>query len=94
VPYELHRQLFRYQVSAHEVCGGPSGNGTSFAQSTWVLPSLLRVVTVFTAIFYCFMCIVLWIFLVFTVSACEERAATLTKVFPCFFLGCKTNSRV
>jgi hypothetical protein len=29
-----------------------------------------------------------------TVSACYVRAATLIKVFPCFFLSCKANARV
>jgi hypothetical protein len=28
------------------------------------------------------------------VSACDVRAATLTEVFPCFFLSCKANDRV
>jgi hypothetical protein len=27
-------------------------------------------------------------------SACDERAATLTEVFPCLFLSCKANARV
>ena len=26
--------------------------------------------------------------------ACHADAATLTEVFPCFFLGCKANARV
>jgi hypothetical protein len=29
-----------------------------------------------------------------TVSACDVRAATLSEVFPCFFLSCKANARV
>jgi hypothetical protein len=29
-----------------------------------------------------------------TVSACDVRDATLTEVFPCFFLSCKANARV
>jgi hypothetical protein len=28
------------------------------------------------------------------VSACDVRAATLTEVFPCYFLSCKANARV
>jgi hypothetical protein len=40
------------------------------------------------------MCIVLFIFLDFTVSACDVRAATVTEGFPCFFLICKGNATV
>jgi hypothetical protein len=28
------------------------------------------------------------------VSAYDVRAATITEVFPCFFLSCKANARV
>jgi hypothetical protein len=34
------------------------------------------------------------LFLHCTVSACDVRAATLTEVFPCFYLRCKSNTRV
>ena len=38
--------------------------------------------------------VLLSLFLYCTVSACVVRAATLTEVFPCFFLSCKANARV
>ena len=41
-----------------------------------------------------FFVLVLSLFLYCTVSACVVRAATLTEVFPCFFLSCKANARV
>jgi hypothetical protein len=42
----------------------------------------------FLCVFYCSF------FLYFTVSAYDVRAATLSEVFPCFFLSCKANARV
>jgi hypothetical protein len=44
-------------------------------------------------LFFFYVVYCLW-FLYCTVSACDVRAATLTEVFPCFFLSCKTNARV
>ena len=41
-----------------------------------------------------FVLVLLSLFLYCTVSACVVRAATLTEVFPCFFLSCKANARV
>jgi hypothetical protein len=34
------------------------------------------------------------LFVYCTVSVCDVRDATLTEVFPCFFLSCKANARV
>jgi hypothetical protein len=48
----------------------------------------LLCVTFFFCVLYCSL------FLYCTVSACDARAATLTEVFPCFFLSCKANARV
>ena len=41
-----------------------------------------------------FVLVLLSLFSYCTVSACVVRAATLTEVFPCFFLSCKANARV
>jgi hypothetical protein len=38
-------------------------------------------------VFYC-------LFFVYCTVSCDIRAATLTEVFPCFFLSCKANARV
>jgi hypothetical protein len=46
------------------------------------------VLMLFFLVFYCSF------FLYCTVSACDVRAATLTEVFPCFFLSCNANARV
>jgi hypothetical protein len=46
------------------------------------------VVLFFFCVLYCSL------FLYCTVSACDVRAATLTEVFPCFFLSCKANAWV
>jgi hypothetical protein len=40
------------------------------------------------------LCIVLFIVVVFTASACDVSATTLTEVFPCFSLSCEANARV
>jgi hypothetical protein len=49
---------------------------------TDILEAFRDIVLLFVTVFL--MCIVLFIFLVFTVSACDERAATLTEFVPCF----------
>jgi hypothetical protein len=50
--------------------------------------SVILYVTVFFCVLYCSL------FLYCIVSACDVCAATLTEVFPCFFLSCKANGRV
>jgi hypothetical protein len=51
-------------------------------------------VTLFSLLLFLFCALYCSFFLYCTVSACDVRAATLTEVFPCFFLSCKANARV
>jgi hypothetical protein len=61
---------------------------TDSARTRAALLEVVCCVTVFV------LCILLFIVLVLTVSACYVRAATLTEVLPCFLLSCKPNARV
>jgi hypothetical protein len=52
-------------------------------------------VTLYFYLLLFFFCVLYCSFFLYcTVSACDVRAATLTEVFPCFFLNCKANARV
>jgi hypothetical protein len=60
-----------------------------------VVFSVVYSVTLYYSVLLCFFCVLYCsLFLYCTVSACDVRAATLTEVFPCFFLSCKANARV
>jgi hypothetical protein len=49
----------------------------------------------FTTLLLFFFCVLYCSFFLYcTEPACDVRAATLTEVFPCFFLSCKANARV
>jgi hypothetical protein len=52
-------------------------------------------VTLYYSLLLFFFCVLYCsLFVYCTVSACDVRAATLTEVFPCFFLSSKANARV
>jgi hypothetical protein len=63
--------------------------------ANFYLCSLLSFDIVILCITIFLLCFVLFIVRVFYfVSVCDVRDATLTEVFPCFFLSCKANARV
>ena len=72
---------------------GPKMRGISRLAAECIL-MVVRVFLTLSMYSYCYLCILIFPPCILIVAYVFLDAATLTEVFPCFFLGCKANARV
>ena len=89
------------ECSSHLLCGGSLKSSmikidrkNVRVMTHYVLYSCYIVVCLFNTVIYVFLLLCICILIVCLCIFIVPASATLTEVFPCFFLSCKANARV